>query len=183
MKPHCLATLLSINTTCRTLAGERYTIDWRTWQATAAAVLMLLRHEGQLLLIVKQRGFGIGKVTIPGGHIEPGESAMAAAIRETEEEVGLTPLEPRQAGQVNFAFVDGFGLSCAIFVAEKFTGELRNTDEALPFWHSELELPYHRMWSDDRLWLPLLLAGRSFCGNFIFDGDIMLWHQLEPALL
>ncbi|MDD5110051.1 MAG: NUDIX domain-containing protein [Patescibacteria group bacterium] len=31
-----------------------------------------------------------GKWVLPGGHIEPGESIVAAAQRETEEETGLT---------------------------------------------------------------------------------------------
>jgi hypothetical protein len=35
------------------------------------------------------------------------------------------------------------------------------------------------MWEDDALWLPLLLRGERFRGDWIFDGDRMLDHRLE----
>ena len=35
-----------------------------------------------------------------------------------------------------------------------------------------------RMWADDRLWFPLMLAGQSFQGRFLFDGDILLGHHV-----
>ena len=34
------------------------------------------------------------------------------------------------------------------------------------------------MWADDALWLPLLIAGESFRGKFVFDGDRMVDHDL-----
>ena len=35
------------------------------------------------------------------------------------------------------------------------------------------------MWADDRVWLPLMLAGRTFTGRFLFDGDTMLGCEME----
>jgi hypothetical protein len=37
------------------------------------------------------------------------------------------------------------------------------------------------MWSDDRLWVPLMLEGRRFEAQFVFDSDLMLWHLLHAA--
>jgi 8-oxo-dGTP diphosphatase len=37
------------------------------------------------------------------------------------------------------------------------------------------------MWADDRVWLPLLLAGRRFSGRFLFDGDAMLGYDVESG--
>ena len=37
-------------------------------------------------------GLGAGKINAPGGKLEAGETALAAAIRETQEEIGVTPL-------------------------------------------------------------------------------------------
>jgi 8-oxo-dGTP diphosphatase len=34
------------------------------------------------------------------------------------------------------------------------------------------------MWADDRLWFPLMLAGQSFQGRFLFDGDTLLDHHV-----
>jgi len=37
------------------------------------------------------------------------------------------------------------------------------------------------MWADDRLWVPLMLAGTRFEGRFLFDGDRMLGHKIESG--
>lgn len=39
---------------------------------------------------------------LPKGHIEPGEAAEAAALREVEEEAGVVGSTPRWAGAVDF---------------------------------------------------------------------------------
>ncbi len=171
-------TLSPLVITLPTATGDTWTVDWRVWQPTERAVLCFVRQEGRLLLIVKKRGLGAGKVNAPGGRIEPGETAAAAAVRETQEEVGMTPIDPTVAGEVLFAFSNGYNLACTVFVAISSTGTPIETPEAQPFWQPEVDIPYERMWADDHLWLPLLLAGRPFRGAFMFDGDQMLWHQV-----
>lgn len=47
----------------------------------------------QVLLGEKIRGFGCGMITAPGGHVGPGESVIAAAVRAAEEEVGVSVSE------------------------------------------------------------------------------------------
>lgn len=59
----------------------------------AAAGLCLMAEDTKRVLLLKREP-GIddsegGKWEFPGGHIEPGESSLAAAIREWEEEVGV----------------------------------------------------------------------------------------------
>lgn len=164
-----------------TQAGARYELDWTGWQPADTAVLTFIRSGGRLLLILKKRGLGQGKINAPGGRLEPGETLEQAAVRETQEEVGLTPLNLRPAGRLDFAFTDGYSLRGHVFTADSFDGTLTETDEAAPFWCHEAEIPYDRMWSDDRLWVPLMLQGRPFSARFIFDGERMLWHEFLPA--
>src|SRR3954454_14292308 len=45
--------------------------------------------EGRLLLIRRAHEPGLGQWSLPGGRIEPGESAAEAAAREVLEETGL----------------------------------------------------------------------------------------------
>ena len=164
-----------------TPSGTVFSIDWSCWRPADTAVLTFIRHRGQLLLIHKKRGLGRGKINAPGGRLEAGETPGQAAVRETQEEVGLTPHNLLPAGQLDFAFTDGYSLRCHVFTAGAHEGIPIETDEALPFWCDENDIPYDRMWSDDRLWVPLMLQGKPFSAQFIFDGDLMLWHQFSAA--
>ncbi len=53
-------------------------------------VVVVIRKENKILLVERQHtGYQDGKFCAPGGHVEPGESFSAAAVRETLEETGL----------------------------------------------------------------------------------------------
>lgn len=65
---------------------------------------------------------------------------------------------------------------------------------AVPKLHSSAELgeagslapiPYDKMWEDDPLWLPLLLAGRHFVGRVDFGSDRRLqkwWFGVHASV-
>ena len=61
-------------------------MDWNHWQPRQLANLCFIVKDGRVLLIRKKRGLGAGKINGPGGRLEPGETTLAAAIRETQEE-------------------------------------------------------------------------------------------------
>src|SRR5262245_58662426 len=111
-------------------------VDWESWQPRDIAVLLFVIRGGEALLIEKKRGLGAGKINAPGGRIEEGETPEAAAIRETQEEVGVTPSAPRRRGHLRFQFVDGYGLECHVLSADACEGEAHETDEAVPLWTS-----------------------------------------------
>ena len=154
-------------------------MDWSTWQPRERANLCFIVKHGKVLLIRKKRGLGAGKINGPGGKLEPGESARDAAVREVQEEIGVTPLDLEDRGELHFQFADGYSLHCAVFVAQDLEGEPIETAEATPFWVSTDALPLDEMWEDDRYWLPQVLAGQRFQGWFLFDGEKMLSKQLE----
>jgi len=152
---------------------------WKDWQPTERATLLFVIRNGQILLIRKKRGLGAGKVNGPGGRIEPGETPIEAAIRETSEELGIVAREPEQRGQLHFHFLDGYRLHCCVFVARDYEGEVIETDEAKPLWTPLDRIPYSEMWADDVHWLPGVIAGGSFRAFFTFDGERMLDHHVE----
>jgi 8-oxo-dGTP diphosphatase len=85
-------------------------------------------------------------------------------------------------GELSFQFADGYALHGRVFVADACIGEPTETDEAKPLWCPLDRIPFDRMWADDSLWLPMLLAGKHFAGKFVFDGDAMLDHAIvTPA--
>ena len=149
-------------------------INWLSWQPDERAVLSFIRDEDRLMLIRKKKGLGAGKINAPGGRIDPGETAMQAAIRETIEEICMEPKNPKKMGELFFQFTDGYKLHGTVFFSTEYSGEPQETSEADPFWCRIDDLPYHEMWEDDRYWLPLALEGKYFEGYFIFDDDTML---------
>jgi 8-oxo-dGTP diphosphatase len=154
-------------------------LNWETWIPKEKAVLCFIQNRNQLMLIHKKTGLGQGKINAPGGRIEAGESTYDAAVRETQEEIGLTPSNLQVRGELFFAFIDGYSLHGTVYFSDSFSGTPIETREATPFWCDISSIPYNEMWSDDRLWLPLALAGIRFKGYFIFDNDIMLSYKIE----
>ncbi len=154
-------------------------IDWSSWRPTEYANLCFVMRDGQILLIRKKRGLGAGMMNGPGGRNEPGETAREGAVRETQEEIGVTPTGLEQIGELHFHFLDGYRLHVAVFAASGCEGVLIETDEAKPHWTPIDRIPYHEMWEDDPHWLPLLLQRKKFRGFFLFDGSKLLSHRVE----
>jgi phosphatase NudJ len=63
-----------------------------TWAVTVAAII---ERQGHFLMVEETDGVHPERVlNQPAGHVDPGESVLAAVVRETWEETGLT-FEPR----------------------------------------------------------------------------------------
>ncbi|MCO4760361.1 MAG: 8-oxo-dGTP diphosphatase [Myxococcales bacterium] len=163
------------NAACTTVAE----IDWSSWEPVDFATLLFVFRGDEVLLIEKKRGLGEGLVNAPGGRLEPGETAMQAAVREVQEELHVTPLEPRWCGRHRFQFRDGYSMDVQVFAADSFEGTPTETDEAVPLWVPCDAIPYERMWADDVHWIPLLLAGEQFEGRYVFDGQKMCDFVIE----
>ncbi len=100
-------------------------------------VLCLIRRGNEYLLqdrIKKDwKGF-----TLPGGHVEPGESIVDAVVREMKEETGLTVEHPKLCGVKQFPINGESGESgrylVFLFVADKFSGEVVSSEEGTMHW-------------------------------------------------
>jgi 8-oxo-dGTP diphosphatase len=167
------------NTNEKTYRFEQ--IDWEAWVPTETATLLFVLKDDKILLIHKKRGLGAGKINGPGGRLEPNETPEAAAIREVEEELCVTPTGVEHRGELFFQFTNGHAIHGHVFIASDCDGEPRETHEAIPCWTPLDKIPYDRMWADDRLWLPLLLEGQRFLGRFLFEEDAMLGHSVETV--
>lgn len=157
-------------------------MDWQNWQAEIHATLMFVVKDGQILLIEKKRGHGHGKVNGPGGKIDPGESPLECAVRETEEELCISVKDARKVAELWFQMSDYPSLLCHVFLASNFHGEPTETEEAVPLWAPLDQIPYERMWEDDQHWLPLVLAGQCLIGKFVFEGERMLSKEMTEGI-
>jgi 8-oxo-dGTP diphosphatase len=154
-------------------------IDWSRWQARDLATLVFVIKEGKVLLIRKQRGLGKGKVNGPGGKVDPGEDSVECAIRECHEELGIHVSNLECMGEHKFQFIDGYSIHCWVFRTGDVEGEAVETEEAIPLWTRIENIPYGEMWEDDKIWLPMVIAGTPFTARWVFDDDRMLDYTLE----
>ena len=135
-----------------------------------------------VLLIDKLRGHGRGKVNAPGGKFEPGESARDCAFRELHEEVGLHAHSLIHRATLRFLDTgNGFSLEGHVYVTDEVRGTPVRTAEAIPFWCPRDQIPYEKMWEDDRYWLPHVLEGSSVVADFIFWNDRLREWYLERS--
>ncbi len=128
--------------------------------------------KGKMLLLKKaNRGISKGKWNGLGGKIESGESEKENAVREIEEESGLRAKRLERRGTIYFSKGSrGNRLGrISLFVCNNFSGQLKAGSEGELKWFDTGNLPYDRMWDDDRYWMPLLMRGYAFEAEFIYD--------------
>lgn len=149
-----------------------WTAIWKDWKPSCVCtVCYILDGKGNVLLIRRKKdGFGSGKVSAPGGHLELGETVEHCCIRETFEEVGLIVEDPIHVGLLNFK-IPGNDMEGHVYIATKFSGVLKESEEAQPFWNPVEDLPFDRMFSDDAVWLSHALNGECFVLDAPCDED------------
>lgn len=141
---------------------------------TQQTTLVLILQNNQILLAEKKRGFGVGKINGIGGKVEPGETIEAGMIRETQEEIGVTPTEYDQVASILFKFHNNDKakpINMTVYIAKNYDGEIVETEEMRPTWFALDQIPYDRMFSADKIWLPEILNGKKINAEIVFDKD------------
>ena len=90
------------------------------------SVGVIVVSDDKILTGKRLGDFGNGEICGPGGHIESGETPEQAAVRETQEEFGITPTELISVG-IGKAEADT-GLQPHIFLCTEYDGEIKCTD-------------------------------------------------------
>lgn len=86
----------------------------------------LMNAENHILLAQRPKGKSFeGMWEFPGGKIDPGETAEETAIREMQEELGVT-IKPHDLEPFTFVSIkyDDFAFVMVLYIARKWQGKL-----------------------------------------------------------
>jgi len=121
------------------------------------------------LMIQHHRGVNKGYVNFPGGKKEPNETMLDCVRRETLEETGLVIKNPVEVGYIEFPTMDFY---VHVFWSKEFEGSVHEKpDEVELFWQPENMIPYDKMRTADRDFLPLILSGKYVKKAYYYDKD------------
>jgi len=92
--------------------------------------IIIINQDGNIL-IGKRKGSHAQKYSIPGGHLDLGETFEQGAIREIKEETDLDILEPKVIAITNNLETykeEGKHYLSIILLVTKYSGELKNME-------------------------------------------------------
>lgn len=127
------------------------------------AVGVYVVKNGEFLIGTRGEGDGQNLLCGPGGHIEEGETPAQAAIRETQEEFNITPMELIPIGKGS---KESNGLQPDIFLCVMYEGEPKCDEEEM---HHASFKGIEELESSDNLFGPfeagLKQIIKKICGN------------------
>ena len=79
----------------------------------------------------------------------------------------LQNLQVKTKSKTNFVILNLIDLS----------GAIEESDEMKPNWFKFEDLPFDKMWPDDKFWFPHLLKEEKFKAYFLFEGHDKILKQ------
>ncbi len=125
-------------------------------------------------LAEKKRGFREGKINGYGGKLKKGESPQECIIRETKEEAGVLLTSPTSRGKIVFND-PGIAHECHIYIAQKWRGSIKETEEMKPDWYPINKIPFKKMGEADSIWIPPVLKGKKVKAAFYYDQNNFMY--------
>lgn len=148
----------------------------------ATLCFLIKKDSSEICLGMKKRGFAEGKYNGIGGKVDAGETIEQAMIRETQEEINVTPQTYDKVAVLEFSFPEDMSINqrVHVYICTDWVGDPSETEEIRPAWFFYDELPYSTMWPDDEYWLPLVLNDKKIQGAFELSlDDKILFHEIE----
>lgn len=152
-----------------------------------ATLCYLLSKDGSKVLIaMKKRGFGVGRLNGVGGKLKSDETVEDAMVRETEEEIGVKLTSYQKRAKIKFFFAgeghDDWNMVCHVFTADNWIGDPSESEEMKPEWCDIDKLPFDKMWPDDKYWLNSIITGKNVEASFLFDeNDKIIDHKVTEV--
>lgn len=146
------------------------------------ATLCYVKDHGKTLMLYRNKkpnDIHEGKWNGLGGKLDPGESPEECVIREIYEESGLQISNPSLRGILTFPeFSAGEDWYVFVFVAEKFQGELIESDEGHLEWIADDQLLNLHLWGGDQYFLKWMNENRFFSAKFYYKDGKLTDHNV-----
>ena len=107
--------------------------------STVELTNLCLIYRDDKILVEEKIWRGQKGIIFPGGHVEKGESLLSSVIREMQEETGLTIEHPIPCGFKDWINDDGSRYLVLLYKTDRFSGELRSSEEGRVFWTTREE--------------------------------------------
>lgn len=106
--------------------------------------MCMIKNKDQVLVLDRNDPVWPG-LTFPGGHVEAHESFHDSVIREVKEETGLTISHPQLVGVKQFYDHNDERYLVFFYIAEQFSGTVKESDEGKLTWMSAKELKKQKL--------------------------------------
>lgn len=106
--------------------------------------MCMVKNKDQVLVLDRNDPVWPG-LTFPGGHIEAHESFHDSVVREVKEETGLTISHPQLVGVKQFYDHNDERYLVFFYIAEQFSGTVKESDEGKLTWMSAKELKKQKL--------------------------------------
>lgn len=145
--------------------------------------LCYLEQDGCYLMlhrIKKKKDVNHDKWIGVGGKFEPGETALACALREVQEETGLTMQNPQYRGIVDFYCAPWPAERMHLYTCTEFTGTMTDCNEGTLEWVPKEAVQNLPIWPGDKLFFKLLAEDAPFFHlELTYDGDTLTRGLLD----
>ena len=119
-----------------------------------------------------------------GGHFEKNESPEDCLLREVKEETGLSLTSWRFRGIVTFVSDGDFNEYMCVYMADGFSGEVRECDEGVLEWVKKEDIEKLELWEGDRIFLRLLAQNAPFFSlKLVYENGVLTSAVLDGKKL
>ena len=150
-----------------------------------ATLGFLIKDNKEILLAFKKKGFGAGKWNGVGGKSDfnkGDKDIFDAAIREMKEESRVAVKDMERVAILNFYFPyqKEWDQEVHVFISRNWEGTPEESGEMKPKWFKIKEIPFEKMWPDDKFWLPKVLNGEKLKAKFYFKpGELIDSYEIK----
>ncbi len=143
------------------------------------AVLCILRHKQELLLLKRNNPPNKGLFTPVGGKIDPFEKPMDTAIRETLEETGIKVSKFNYCGSLIETSPTKYNWNSLVYVAEIDFIPAPECNEGELRWIPMNELTSIPTPATDAFIYDYVMSAKPFFFDAYFDENLKLVHMIE----